>query len=238
MTQHRTLVRSSVIAATASVSFIAVGSANAGLTIYTSEVDFVNDMGAIGASQLFLEDFENHDPLGSSGYAILDNPLDDNPNGPFHSGIVSGLTITTDSGGLVVNEPGPYSGLITSSVVGAFQSPSQLVMQFDEGATGVGFDLWGIETFIAGPPTDIEYLIYGTDGGLLYSGSLATPDSANGYFIGVASLDPIASIQIRGLRFGLDTTEYVDNVQSWATPAPGALALLGLAGLTGTRRRR
>ena len=42
------------------------------------------------------------------------------------------------------------------------------------------------------------------------------------------------------LRFGFMSTDgwvYLDNVSVTATPAPGAIALLGVAGLTGRRRR-
>lgn len=44
--------------------------------------------------------------------------------------------------------------------------------------------------------------------------------------------------EIRVLGFGFFPQTYVDNVSWNAVPAPGALALLGLAGVVGGRRRR
>jgi len=37
---------------------------------------------------------------------------------------------------------------------------------------------------------------------------------------------------------GFDQFDYVDNISWTTTPTPGAMSLLGLAGLTGLRRRR
>jgi MYXO-CTERM domain-containing protein len=53
----------------------------------------------------------------------------------------------------------------------------------------------------------------------------------------VAELDLIGSVNSGTAAQGA-TTGYYDNIQVTSSPAPGALALLGVAGLAGARRRR
>jgi MYXO-CTERM domain-containing protein len=53
----------------------------------------------------------------------------------------------------------------------------------------------------------------------------------------VAELDLIGSVNSGTAAQGA-TTGYYDNINVTSTPAPGALALLGVAGLAGARRRR
>jgi len=53
----------------------------------------------------------------------------------------------------------------------------------------------------------------------------------------VAELDLIGSVNSATAAQGA-TTGYYDNIQVTSSPAPGALALLGVAGLAGARRRR
>ena len=55
------------------------------------------------------------------------------------------------------------------------------------------------------------------------------------------SFTTVATKDQSDLRFGFmsdDGWVYLDNVSVTATPAPGAIALLGAAGLVGARRRR
>ena len=243
MGNHKTLMSSALLASVAGVSVLA-GPAQGAVTIYTDEATLVADLTGAGGFQMFLEDFEDHDPVTTPfpGYAILSNPLDSNPNGVFTNGIDPGLSISTNNGnGLLVSVPSPYSGNITSSVVGAFQGYTNLIVDpTSTGAVAVGMDLWGIGSFIASAMNEFDYTVYDNGGGILASGHVAAPTAeSSGHFFGVASDGAaIGSIEINGQAFGLSTNEYVDNVQAWGIPAPGALALLGLAGLTGTRRRR
>ena len=53
----------------------------------------------------------------------------------------------------------------------------------------------------------------------------------------VDELDLIGSVNSGTAAQG-GTTGYYDNIQVTSSPAPGALALLGVAGLAGARRRR
>jgi MYXO-CTERM domain-containing protein len=214
MSTHRTLMSSALLASVAGVSVLA-GPATGAVTIYTDEATL---------------------------NSILSNPLNADPNGVFTNGINPGLEVRTNNGnGLTVNTPGPYNGNITSSVVGAFQSYTNLIVDpTSTGAAAIGMDLWGIGTFIASPMNGFEYTVYDNDGGILANGNVDAPDAATtGHFFGVASdTDAIGWVEINGTAFGLSTNEFIDNVQVWGVPAPGALALLGLAGLAGTRRRR
>jgi hypothetical protein len=55
-------------------------------------------------------------------------------------------------------------------------------------------------------------------------------------WVHIVATDGMVFDEIRCVGFGFPADSYVDNISF--VPAPGALALLGLAGLVGTRRRR
>lgn len=238
---HKNLVNSSLLAAVATATFFA-GAAEAAVTVYTTEGDLVSDLTGAGGSLSFLEDFEAHDPITNPlGYSLLPGPLDGNPNGEYTSGINPGLSIDTNYSQVVAQVPGAYSGAITSTVIGNLNSYDRLLISFTGGDVfGVGMDIWGIGSFIDNPLDGFDYEVFDTGGASLGSGSFAAPDAASiGQFFGVSSTDAIGSISIAGNAFGfLQTKEFIDNVQAWSVPTPGALALFGLAGLGGTRRRR
>jgi MYXO-CTERM domain-containing protein len=75
---------------------------------------------------------------------------------------------------------------------------------------------------------------YSTNGGASYSVFFVDGAAAG---TAVAELDLIGSVNSGTAAQGA-TTGYYDNIQVTSSPAPGALALLGVAGLAGARRRR
>jgi MYXO-CTERM domain-containing protein len=75
---------------------------------------------------------------------------------------------------------------------------------------------------------------YSTNGGASYNVFFVDGAAAG---TAVAELDLIGSVNAGTAAQGA-TTGYYDNIQVTSSPAPGALALLGVAGLAGARRRR
>jgi len=75
---------------------------------------------------------------------------------------------------------------------------------------------------------------YSTDGGATFNLFFVNGAAAG---TAVAELDLIGSVN-SGTAVQGGTTGYYDNIQVTSSPAPGALALLGVAGLAGARRRR
>jgi len=235
MTQNK-LVRSSLLVAVGTVLPASV--AGAGTVLYSNQAFFEGDATGLGLSQLYVETFEENTIGGA--YASLTPPLSYGvPNNGFPTGLdAPNLSITSDSGGLFALRPNAsYWPNIVSTVVGPNSEPSHAILQFGgPGALAVGFEVWGIQSFTTGYPDDIDYTIFDIGGGVITSGTFATPTSSTGAFFGVISDTAIGSIDISGTRFdGALTTQ--ENVQAWI-PTPGALALFGLAGLVTRRRRR
>jgi len=75
---------------------------------------------------------------------------------------------------------------------------------------------------------------YSTNGGVSYTLFFVDGAAAG---TAVAELDLIGSVNSGTAAQGA-TTGYYDNILVTSSPAPGALALLGVAGLAGARRRR
>jgi len=75
---------------------------------------------------------------------------------------------------------------------------------------------------------------YSTNGGVSYTLFYVDGAAAG---TAVAELDLIGSVNSGTAAQG-GTTGYYDNILVTSSPAPGALALLGVAGLAGARRRR
>ena len=98
--------------------------------------------------------------------------------------------------------------------------------------TGIGFELSQFEGF--GPPGDWHITIYDKSDEIIGKFILPPAIEPAKNFFGVWSSDTIGRINIwdEGL-----IPDAIDNIQMWV-PAPGTLALLGLAGLAGRRRRR
>ncbi len=238
MTQNK-LVRSSLLVAVGTVLPASV--AGAGTVLYSNQAFFEGDATGLGLSQLYVETFEENTIGGA--YAMLTPPLSYGvPNTGFPTGLdAPDLSITSYFGGLMALRPNAsYWPNIVSTVVGTNSEPDHTILQFGgPGALAVGFEVWGIQTFTTGFPDEIAYTIFDIGGGVISAGVFATPTSDTGAFFGVISDSAIGSIDFNGTRFdgALTAQEYVDNVQAWI-PAPGALALFGLAGLVTRRRRR
>jgi hypothetical protein len=213
--QSRSLVRSALLASVAG-AVLPFGIANATVVLYTNDADFSTDASGLGYTQTYVETFEENDMTGYGG--LLSNPVEYGvPSPGFPSGLdAPGLSIS----GVGSNVFGilPYSGwpAVTSAAVGTNSSFGVTAMHFaDGGVDAVAFKIIGIQTFTSNIPEEVEYTIYSPTDEVMANGFFPTPDAETGQFMGVVSDSPIGSIEIRGQRFGLDTQEYLDDIQGW-----------------------
>lgn len=208
---------------TCAVLGAAAGSALAGgggFTIYTDRAAWE---AALGGSTAFVEDFDALTPGVISNGATLDTGL---------------IQITRDGDGNAGDgalsiEPGSVFGNINGT-------------NFLDGETGasphenVNIGFGGQNVFAFGADW---FSPFSGDGIILIAGentvSLESITSFNTGFLGfVSTTESFGTVSIAGNPDDITFQELwsADNV-SFAVPAPGALALLGMAGLIGRRRR-
>jgi len=239
MSNSTTLVGSTMLAAVAGVTFFAT---NADAGIYVNDyANFAADATAGGLAQQYVETFEENNWGGA--YQILDHPLTFGvPNQSFATGLnAPGLTVDTDDLGVnldLFTGPGnPYFSNLTSDCVGPNFGDGAMVAWFDGGMSAVALEVTSISAYIGGGAFDeLNYRVYDTGGNLMDSGNLAldgTIYNSLGFYYG----SDIGRFELEGFKLTLGSAEVLDNIEGWAVPAPGALALLGLAGLARRRRR-
>ncbi|MHC5113862.1 MAG: hypothetical protein ACYTGP_05485 [Planctomycetota bacterium] len=215
-----TLVRSALLA---SVLGTTGGIATADVTLYTSSSDLNTAATGGGMSELYTENYESS-AIGGA-YAMLTPPLSSGvPNSGFPTGLDSpDLSIDVVNGGnFMALAPSAYWPDITSVVVGASSGgfDSRTLVEFGgDGVAAVGLNVWGVQSFSDNAPAEVEYTIYDTTGGVLSTGLWPTPTSTTGAFFGVMSTDAIGGVELRGLKFGLDTAEYVNAIQAFGGSA-------------------
>ena len=240
MSNSTTLVRSTMLVAVAGVTFFAT---NADAGIYVNDyATFAADATAGGLAQQYVETFEENTWGGA--YQILDHPLTYGvPNQSFATGLnAPGLTVDTDDLGVnldLFTGPGnPYFSNLTSDGVGPNNTSGAMVAWFDGGMSAVALEVISLTQFIGGAFDELNYRVYDTGDVLIDSGNLTLDgtiyNSLGFYYDG----SDIGRFELEGFRLGLASAEVLDNIEGWAVvPAPGALALLGLAGLARRRRR-
>jgi hypothetical protein len=218
---HNKLIRSSLLAAVGTVFPASVVGAQT--VLYSDQGLFEADAAGLGNAQLYVETFEENTIGGA--YGILTPPLSSGvPNNGFPTGLdAPDLSIDSYFGGslVAVLPNASYWPHIVSTVVGTNSSFDHTIMNFGgDGVRAVGFDVWGIQTFLTNFPEEVNYWLYDTGGALITSGVFATPTSDSGAFMGVISATAIGAIEIDGLRFGLNQQEFVDNIQAWNPVLP------------------
>jgi hypothetical protein len=128
-------------------------------------------------------------------------------------------------------EPWIGSGNSFLGVFGVFMTFSTDLTSF----SGQVWDPSGPPTFIGGG-FGVFVFNDGVEVGF-YSGEPAWGGLGDSW-IDVTATDGMVFDEVRILGFGFFPTTYVDNLSWNAVPAPGSLALLGLAGFATGRRRR
>jgi hypothetical protein len=207
--------------------------ATGALVFFDNQADFHLAMGAAGNVFTFLETFEENN--GAPGTVItLPDPLLTGgvPNGPFLTGLdAPNLSVSTSTmGDLVLLTENFLSN--TSDIVGPNTFLEDGVLTFTGDTVGVGLDLW----VLANNPGSMQVEVFDTLGNSLGSTTIMTPGDMT-YFAVQSTTDVIGSI-VTSDPTGGSAGDLFDNVDMYSLPAPGAIALLGLAGLIGTRRRR
>jgi hypothetical protein len=165
----------------------------------------------------------------SDNLFIQSNTLGTNAPNPSPAGV----------GGLVVIGPGTFGpNLPNSNVVGANTFVNSTDLIFDPNHTAVGFDVLAPAAGGGGPGSTFHVAVFDKNNVEILRAVVPWVDE-NKNFIGIGlSSGTIGRINVAALdAAGGGIGELFDNVQMWV-PAPGALALFGLAGLAGIRRRR
>ena len=172
----------------------------------------------------------------------------------FNDASLFALFATSEGKAVATEEFSSYSGFYTSPLTGNFaaaagfswtasasgglyadgglmstQNPStSLTFTFNQGVQGVGGRFFATDITFAVQPTFLRVTL--SDG----SGFIGSVSSATA-FTGFYSTGAL----ITSISFSVDSGEYpTADTLSIVVPAPGAVALLGAAGLVGRRRRR
>jgi hypothetical protein len=126
---------------------------------------------------------------------------------------------------------GPWIGS-GNSILGNFG----IFMSFGDDLTNFSAQVWDPS---GGPPFG-GLGVFVFDDGVEVANSVIEPawGGAGDTWIDITAADGMVFDEIRLVGFGFDPSTFADNMSWNAVPAPSALALLGLGGITMTRRRR
>ena len=204
------MLRSGFCAALAAISFTA--SSSAAILVFTN--DFVwSTYATAGDMTIETEDFESYNGFYAS-------PL---------TGSLAGVNWAANAAG------GIFVGAVGSSQALSTNNPEPMTISFDTGVVqGIAGNLFGTDINFNVVPSIVQIAL--ADG----TSYIAFVDSATafvGFYSTGASINSV-TISAQPLPGGTnDVYPTFDNMKLAAIPAPGAIALLGLAGLVARRRR-
>lgn len=147
-----------------------------------------------------------------------------------------GVTIAAGDGNPIVNDwsavYGPWLGT-GNSLFGNFG----VFMTFDNDVTEFSGQVWDP----SGPPTPISggMAVVALLDGAEVAFTVVTPawGTDAGSWFNIVGTGGSTFDELRFVGFGFTPETFVDNLSWTAVPTPGAIAILGLAGLAGRRRR-
>ena len=139
-------------------------------------------------------------------------------------GTVGGIEWSATATGGLFADAGYFS---TSS------AETELVFALAPGVSAVGGNFFGTDFSFNVVPSIVEVTL---SNGTTYLASLDTADAFVGFYSLGAEITSISTVAL-GAEGGPSVFATADNLYV-AVPAPGAIALLGLAGATAARRRR
>lgn len=206
--------------------------ATGALVFFDNQADYHAAMAAAGNVFAFLETFEENNGAPASVFTLDPLLTGGVPNGPFLTGLdAPNLSVSTSTMGDLVLLTENFLGN-PSDIVGPNAFIEDGVLTFTGDTVGVGMDLW----ILANNPGSMQVEVFDTLGNSLGSSLITTPGNMT-YFAVQSTVEAIGMI-VTSDPTGGSAGDLFDNIDMYAIPAPGAIALLGLAGLIGTRRRR
>jgi hypothetical protein len=161
-----------------------------------------------------------------------------------------GLVVETETFNSIADgyRPAPFAGSTASVNWSAFadgglyvqdgvfstEFPDPLTFTFTPGVRAVGGNFFGVDAEFANAAVFFSVLL---SDGTSYEGEASSPASFTGFRSTTAATIASLTINVEN-AVGTDAVyPSVDNLY-FGVPAPGAVALLGVAGLVGSRRRR
>jgi len=161
-----------------------------------------------------------------NGWQVATETFDGVADG-FYAGSYSGSVSGVNWTGSAANGIYVQGGLFSTN------NPEQLDFTFSPGVQGVGGNIFGTDLSFSVVPCIIQVTL--ADGSSYVNYATTAADFVGFYSTGAA----ISSMSIQTTATGAgDVYPTLDNLYFTVVPAPGALALLGLAGLSAAARRR
>ncbi len=197
---------------------------------------YMNTSAGPGSSQLLIgikaHEYRNGNmPAGSSTVSSYGNSV-----GGSWLNIDSGTGAYTGIAGEAVNKPSWWAGFPPNSAT-SWGFTWSITLDGARPAAGA----ISMNMLITRPNGQVSTILSGWDVGTDFSaGNMAWQQNWNvGYLAGCGGqANDIGDWKIKITAFSGDTVYGEQEIVVTATPAPGALALLGLAGIAGGRRRR
>jgi hypothetical protein len=161
-----------------------------------------------------------------------------------------GLVVETETFNAIADgyKPAPFTGSTASVNWSAFadgglyvqdgvfstEFPDALTFTFTPGVRAVGGNFFGVDAEFANAAVFFSVLL---SDGTSYEGEASSPASFTGFRSTTAATIASLTINVENVVGTGAVYPSVDNLY-FGVPAPGAVALLGVAGLVGSRRRR
>ena len=161
-----------------------------------------------------------------------------------------GLVVETETFNAIADgyRPAPFAGSTASVNWSAFadgglyvqdgvfstEFPDPLTFNFTPGVRAVGGNFFGVDAEFANAAVFFSVLL---SDGTSYEGEASSPASFTGFRSTTAATIASLTINVENAVGAAAVYPSVDNLY-FGVPAPGAVALLGVAGLVGSRRRR
>jgi hypothetical protein len=161
-----------------------------------------------------------------------------------------GLVVETETFNSIADgyRPAPFAGSTASVNWSAFadgglyvqdgvfstEFPDPLTFTFTPGVRAVGGNFFGVDAEFANAAVFFSVLL---SDGTSYEGEASSPASFTGFRSTTAATIASLTINVENAVGTAAVYPSVDNLY-FGVPAPGAVALLGVAGLVGSRRRR
>jgi hypothetical protein len=161
-----------------------------------------------------------------------------------------GLVVETETFNSIADgyQPAPFAGSTASVNWSAFadgglyvqggvfstEFPDPLTFTFTPGVRAVGGNFFGVDAEFGNASVFFSVLL---SDGTSYEGEASSPASFTGFRSTTAATIASLTINVENAVGAAAVYPSVDNLY-FGVPAPGAVALLGVAGLVGSRRRR